>query len=71
LICPDLQEIHTLELPKLPNESDMTELFDWLSLIKAQKGEEYEMIAKSKGFSYVASAPLVRSSYHADKALSI
>ncbi|MCL2742818.1 MAG: Rpn family recombination-promoting nuclease/putative transposase [Planctomycetaceae bacterium] len=44
----DLKEIHTLELPKLPEESDMTELFDWLMLIKAQKREEYEMIAKKE-----------------------
>ena len=33
--------------------------------------EEYGLIAKQKGFDYVASAPLVRSSFRADEALSI
>jgi len=41
----DLKEIHTLELPK---KSDTTELFDWLMLIRAKNREEYEMIAKKK-----------------------
>jgi len=31
--------------------------------------EEYGDIARSKGFNFVASAPLVRSSYHADEAI--
>ncbi|GHT28215.1 hypothetical protein FACS18942_08450 [Planctomycetales bacterium] len=44
----DMKEIHILELTKLPKKSDMTELFDWLMLIKAQNGEEYEMVAKNK-----------------------
>ena len=44
----DLKEIHTLELSKLPQKSDTTELFDWLMLIKARNREEYEMIAKKK-----------------------
>jgi len=33
--------------------------------------EHYGEIARSKGFSFVASAPLVRSSYQAEKALEI
>lgn len=33
--------------------------------------EEYKKIAEEKGFLHVASGPFVRSSYHADKALSV
>ena len=37
--------------------------------IEPYRFEEYGKIAREKGFSFVASAPLVRSSYHADEAL--
>jgi len=33
--------------------------------------EEYGEIARARGFSFVASAPLVRSSYHAGEALGL
>jgi lipoic acid synthetase len=35
--------------------------------IEPEKFEEYRKIGLEKGFSYVESSPLVRSSYHADK----
>jgi len=35
--------------------------------IEPKKFEEYKQIGLQKGFSYVESSPLVRSSYHADK----
>jgi predicted transposase/invertase (TIGR01784 family) len=44
----DAQEINVLELPKLPAYSDATELFDWMSLIRAKNAEEYDMLAKKK-----------------------
>jgi len=43
-----VQEINTLELPKLPKMSDASELFDWLSLIRAKNEEEYNMLAEKK-----------------------
>ncbi|MCL2233517.1 MAG: lipoyl synthase [Treponema sp.] len=36
--------------------------------ITPQQFEEYGMTAREKGFTFVASSPLVRSSYHADEA---
>ncbi len=39
-------EINTLELPKLPIETDDTALFNWLSFLKAEQEEEYEMLAE-------------------------
>ena len=41
----DLLEIYTLELPKLPKESDGTDLYDWLGFIKASSEEELAMVA--------------------------
>ena len=38
--------------------------------IEPHRFEEYGEAARNKGFAFVASAPLVRSSYHADEALS-
>jgi predicted transposase/invertase (TIGR01784 family) len=43
----DLFELHALELVKLPIESDKTELYDWLSLIKAERKEDLDMIAQN------------------------
>ena len=43
-----IQEIHTLELPKLPKASDATELFDWMLLIRAKDEEDYTMLAEKK-----------------------
>ena len=44
---PDLFEINTLELPKLPGEPDGTELYNWLSLFTARTEEEMTMVAKT------------------------
>ena len=38
--------------------------------IKPEKFEEYRLIGLKKGFKFVESAPLVRSSYHAEKHIS-
>ena len=42
----DLFEIHTLELLKLPEETDGTDLYDWLGFIKANSEEELAMLAE-------------------------
>ena len=42
----DTTEIHVLELKKIPNMSDGTELWDWLRFLKAENKEEFEMIAE-------------------------
>ena len=42
----DLTEIHTLELPKLPKESDGSDLYDWLEFINADSEEELSVIAQ-------------------------
>jgi len=39
--------------------------------IEPSRFEEYGAVAKEKGFDFVASAPLVRSSYHAGEALGM
>jgi predicted transposase/invertase (TIGR01784 family) len=44
---PDLFEINTLELPKLPLEADGTILYNWLRLFTAETEEEMTMVAKS------------------------
>ena len=39
-------EIHTLELPKLPQEEENSMLWNWLQFVKSEKLEEFEMIAQ-------------------------
>ncbi|MDR2678276.1 MAG: Rpn family recombination-promoting nuclease/putative transposase, partial [Zoogloeaceae bacterium] len=41
----DLLEIHTLELPKLPAESDHSSLYQWGRFFQAQTEEEMDMLA--------------------------
>jgi predicted transposase/invertase (TIGR01784 family) len=41
-----VMEIHTLELPKLPERWDETKLCAWLEFIRASKEEEFDMLAK-------------------------
>ncbi|GHU75230.1 transposase [Spirochaetia bacterium] len=41
----DLIELNTLELPKLPQQADKSELWDWMRFLKCEKQEEFEMIA--------------------------
>ena len=46
----DIVEIHTLELPKLPKESDGTDLWNWLKFINADSEEELNVLTqKSPG----------------------
>ena len=42
----DLVEIHTIELPKLPANSDGTTLYDWAKFIDAETEEELDMVAQ-------------------------
>ena len=42
----DIIEIHTLELEKLPEGADGTELYDWAKFIAADTEEELNMIAE-------------------------
>lgn len=43
-IFTDLLEIHTLELKKLPKNTDNTELYDWLSFFNAREKEEFNVL---------------------------
>ena len=43
----DLIEIHTLELKKIPQESDNTVKYNWMQFLKAEKEEEFDMIANT------------------------
>ena len=43
---PGVTEIHTLELPKLPNNSDDTVLWEWMYFLSAEKEEDFKMIAE-------------------------
>jgi predicted transposase/invertase (TIGR01784 family) len=45
-VFSDLIEAHTLELPKLPQETDNTALWAWLRFLKAKTKEELEMLAE-------------------------
>ncbi len=38
-------EIHTLELPKIPKDSDGTPLWKWLKFISSETREEFESLA--------------------------
>ena len=42
----DIIEIHTLELDKLPEGADGTELYDWAKFIAADTEEELNMVAE-------------------------
>ena len=43
----DVLEINTLELPKLPQETDNTELWNWLQFLRTDKEEDYTMLAQA------------------------
>ena len=48
----DIQEIHTLELKKLPQNADGTALYDWAKFIAAESDEDLDRIAnRSKDVS--------------------
>ena len=42
----DLKEIYTLELSKLPKESDGTAKYDWAKFIDAETEDELDMVAQ-------------------------
>lgn len=42
----DVLEINTLELSKLPQNEDKSELWNWLAFLKSKKEEEFKMIAQ-------------------------
>jgi len=46
------------------------EHYEVVEYVHPDKFKKYEKIAKDMGFIYVASGPLVRSSYHAEDELS-
>jgi predicted transposase/invertase (TIGR01784 family) len=58
----DLMEIHTLELPKLPQGTDNTPQWSWLRFLKAKNREELEMLAEQHAEVKTAVAKLVRLS---------
>jgi predicted transposase/invertase (TIGR01784 family) len=43
----DLIEINTLEMSKIPTEADNTQKYEWLRFLKAEKEEEFEMVARN------------------------
>ncbi len=50
IIFTDKMEWHIIELPKLPENSDGTSLYDWARFINADRKEEFEMLAKKNDY---------------------
>lgn len=46
IIFTDVVEINTLELQKIPEKSDSTAKYDWVQFLKAEKEEEFDMLAE-------------------------
>ncbi|MDR0445599.1 MAG: Rpn family recombination-promoting nuclease/putative transposase [Oscillospiraceae bacterium] len=46
VLFSDLMGVHILELPKLPETDDNTDLWEWLKFIKSDDMEELEMLAQ-------------------------
>ena len=46
----DIAEWHVVELLKLPEVSDGTDIYDWAKFIKSEKREDFEMIAKKNNY---------------------
>ena len=42
----DVIEINTLELGKVPGQSDNTKKYDWLQFLKAEREEEFDVVAE-------------------------
>ncbi len=55
-------EIHTLELPKIPKNSDGTALWSWLKFIASEKREEMAALAREDRVMAEAYAKLVQLS---------
>ncbi|GHV55621.1 hypothetical protein FACS1894216_18430 [Synergistales bacterium] len=43
----DFLEVHTLELPKLPENADGSNLWNWLKLLNSEKEEDFNMLAQT------------------------
>ncbi len=43
----DVIEVHTIEIPKLPQNSDGTTIWDWVKFIKADSKEELAMLVQN------------------------
>ena len=43
----DVLEINTLELPKVPKETDNTQLWNWLQFLRTDREEDYYMLAQA------------------------
>ena len=46
----DIMEIHIVELPKLPQTDDGTDLYDWIKFIKTESREGFEMLAQQNKY---------------------
>ena len=65
----DKQEIHTLELVKLPEHPDNAALCDWLAFLKADTKEEFDMLAQKNAVINEAYKELNRISADEEKRL--
>ena len=61
----DILEIHVVELPKLPQKDDGTDLYNWVRFIKAENKGEFEMLANQN--SYLKTAYKTLEEISADK----
>jgi predicted transposase/invertase (TIGR01784 family) len=43
------EEIYTIELPKVPPESDGRAVWDWMQFLRGKRKEEFEMVAERNG----------------------
>ena len=50
----DVMEIHIVELPKLPQNTDGTDLYSWIKFIKSNDKEEFEMLAQQSKYLQTA-----------------
>ncbi|MDR2736175.1 MAG: Rpn family recombination-promoting nuclease/putative transposase [Gracilibacteraceae bacterium] len=62
ILFTDLIEIHTLELSRLPEHTDNTKKYEWLRFIRAEKEDEFMVIAKDDPFIREAYVELRRLS---------
>jgi predicted transposase/invertase (TIGR01784 family) len=58
----DVEEVHTLELPKVPEESDRTAAWEWGKFIGVKNEEELEMLAEKSEVMKDAVSTLYRVS---------
>ena len=63
-------EWHIVELPKLPQIDDGTDLYDWVRFIKAESKEEFEMAVKGNEYLEAAYKELEIISQDAQKRIA-